>query len=132
MGETRILKKINEKIENDSEVTKVDFQKLWRRYSSRFAKAWEALEDERVKKYVFYPSGKTLWIVVGKEREYIVLPEVGFCSCDDFYYNVMNQSSGSCYHLIACHLAKITRKYDLIREEDGLYDALLNDWKRYT
>ena len=56
----------------------------------RFLRALKAVKKGKVKKYVFKPSGKVIWIVVGKKREYIVLPKISFCSCDDFYYSIMN------------------------------------------
>ncbi|MCD6530268.1 hypothetical protein J7L06_08315 [Candidatus Bathyarchaeota archaeon] len=98
----------------------------------RFLRALEAVKKGKVKKYVFKPSGKVIWIVVGKKREYIVLPKVSFCSCDDYYYRIMNEEISLCYHLIACWIAEATGKFDLIEEEDSLYDFLLGDWKKQT
>lgn len=134
MAELEDFKKLCKDLEKRSkkgDVIQGDlFEALSERFGSRFIKAWEAVNERRVKKYSFKPSGKTLWIVVGRKREYIVLPDVHYCSCNDFYYKVMNRESFLCYHLIACHLARATRSYDLIREEDALYNFLLNDWKK--
>ncbi|MEM2876285.1 MAG: hypothetical protein QXL67_04985 [Candidatus Bathyarchaeia archaeon] len=101
-------------------------------YGARFSRALRAVKNRKIKKYVFKPSGKTIWIVVGKGRDYIVLPAVGFCSCNDFYYRIMSGESPLCYHLMACWLAEATEEFDLIDEEDSLYDFLLNDWKNQT
>ena len=98
----------------------------------RFLRALEAVKNGKVKKYVFKPSGKVIWIVVGKKREYIVLPNVSFCSCDDYYYRIMNEEVSLCYHLIACWIAEATGEFDLIEEEDSFYDFLLSDWKKQT
>jgi len=98
----------------------------------RFSRALEAVKKRKVKKYVFKPSGRVIWIVVGKKREYIVLPKVSFCSCDDYYYRIMNDEASLCYHLIACWIAETTGEFDLIEEEDSLYDFLLEDWKKQT
>lgn len=35
-------------------------------------------------------------------------------------------------HLIAQKLAEALDWYDLIEEEDGLYDSLMGEWKRVT
>ncbi|MGC9346275.1 MAG: hypothetical protein ACP5ER_05750, partial [Candidatus Bathyarchaeales archaeon] len=92
----------------------------------------ESLKENRVKKYVFKQSGKTVWIVVGKERDYLIMPEVEFCSCDDFYFRVMDREVHLCYHLIAQKIANILEWYETIKERDELYDSLMNEWKKPT
>jgi predicted nucleic acid-binding Zn finger protein len=47
------------------------------------------LKENRVKKYTFKPSGRVVWVVVGKERDYLIMPDAEFCSCDDFYFRVI-------------------------------------------
>lgn len=101
-------------------------------FGSRFLRAWEALKDRRVKKYTFRPSGRVVWIVVGRKRDYLVMPAAGFCSCDDFYYNVIDGKAHLCYHLIAQRLAESLGWYDKIDEEDDFYDILMKEWKKVT
>jgi predicted nucleic acid-binding Zn finger protein len=48
------------------------------------------VKEKRVKKYIFKPSNRVRWIVVGRTRDYIVLPSVGYCSCEDFFFRVMS------------------------------------------
>ena len=45
---------------------------LYDLFGQRFTKALEALKENRVKKYVFKPSNRTVWIVVGRERDYLI------------------------------------------------------------
>ena len=52
---------------------------LYELFGSRFTKALDALKENRVKKYIFKPSGRTVWIVVGRERDYLIMPEAEFC-----------------------------------------------------
>ena len=99
---------------------------------SRFLKAWEAVKDRRVKKYTFEPSGRVVWVVVGRERDYLILPAAGFCSCDDFYYNVIDGKVHLCYHLVAQRLAESLGWYDSIEESDDLYSVLMDEWKKVT
>ena len=106
-----------------------DPAKLAKIYGSRFAKAWELLKERRVKKYVFKPSGKTMWIVVGKEREYIIYPAVGYCSCDDFFFAVMDRKALACQHLIAQKLAEALSNYETVEAEDQLFDSLMEEWR---
>ena len=103
--------------------------KLSKIYGSRFAKAWELLKEKRVKKYVFKPNGKTLWIVIGGEHEYVIYEKVGFCSCEDFYFSVMRGEALACQHLIAQRLAEELSDYDLVEAEDRLFDSLMEEWR---
>ncbi len=98
-------------------------------FGKRFKTALKALEDGAVKKYVFEPSLRTIWIVVGKERDYQIIPNVDYCSCDDFYFKVLNGESTLCYHLIAQRLADSLNRYAFISESDELYEALMKDWR---
>lgn len=45
---------------------------------------------------MFKPSGKVVWIVVGREREHLIYPTVGYRSCDDFYFAVMEGKALAC------------------------------------
>lgn len=123
------IREFYRKLKRDGKSTEEIFNVMSEIYGSRFSKAIEAVKKGRIKKYIFEPSGKRIWIVVGKKCDYIVLTDVGFCSCNDFYYRIMNDEPSLCYHLIACWIAQVIGKFDLIREEDELYDFLLNDWK---
>ncbi|MEJ2242449.1 MAG: hypothetical protein P8Y18_09955 [Candidatus Bathyarchaeota archaeon] len=129
--ESNILDSICKRIEND-EITEQHLIQLSDAFGSRFIKAWEAVQEDRVKKYTFSPSGRIVWIVVGREREYQIMPAAGFCSCDDFYFRVMDRETNICYHLIAQKLADALNKYDKIDEEDRLYDCLMDEWKKVT
>ncbi len=92
--------------------------------------SWNTVKERRVKKYTFRPSGRTVWIVVGRKMEYLVMPAADFCSCDDFYYHVMDGVAHLCYHLIAQKIADSLGWYDLIKERDDHYDALMAEWKK--
>ncbi|MFP3985697.1 MAG: hypothetical protein ACLFU9_07030, partial [Candidatus Bathyarchaeia archaeon] len=83
-----------------------------------------------VKKYVFKPSSRIVWIVVGKERDYLIMPTADFCTCNDFYFRVMDKQIHLCYHLIAQKLAETLESYELYEEEDELYEVLMKEWKK--
>ncbi len=93
----------------------------------RVNKALEALKESRVKKYVFQPSNRIVWIVVGRERDYLVMPSVDFCSCDDFYYQF--DQGHLCYHIIAQKLAEALGQYDQYQDTDDFYNILIKEWK---
>jgi len=89
----------------------VDPAKLSKIYGPRFLRAWELVKGRRVKKHVFQPSGKVMWIAVGREREYVIYPAVGYCSCEDFYFAVMGGEALACQHLIAQRLTESLGDY---------------------
>jgi predicted nucleic acid-binding Zn finger protein len=128
--EIKVLEKVCEEAKTRGELTDNHLAQLSEAFGSRFTKAWETLKEKRVKKYVFSPSGRVVWIVVGREREYQIMPAAGFCSCDDFYFRVMDREANICYHLIAQKLADALEGYDRVEEEDRLYDCLMEEWKK--
>ena len=88
-----------------------------------------SFELNLVKKYVFEPSGRIVWIVVGRERDYQVLPEVNYCTCEDYYFRVLDGEILLCYHLLAQKLAEALGKYEEIKESDSLYETLTAEWR---
>jgi predicted nucleic acid-binding Zn finger protein len=109
-----------------------NLNELYELFAQRFTKALCALKENRVKKYIFKPSCKKVWIVVGRERDYLIIPEAEFCMCDDFYFRVLDQKIHLCYHLIAQKIARNLRWYETIEEDDKLYESLMKEWKKAT
>jgi predicted nucleic acid-binding Zn finger protein len=130
--EIKVLESVCEEAKNRGEVNDKQLTQLSEVLGSRFTKAWKALEEGRVKKYVFSPSDRIVWIVVGREREYQIMPAAGFCSCDDFYFRVMDREAHICYHLIAQKMADALGWFDNIEEDDETYDYLMEEWKKVT
>ncbi len=126
-SEVKMLETICREVHVNKQITKAHQGKLSSIFGQRWIKALEALEDSRVKKYVFEPSGRIVWIVVGREREYLVMPAVEYCTCDDFYFQF--HQGHLCYHIIAQKLAEATSRFDLIEDDDQLFDILIEEWK---
>jgi len=101
---------------------------LWKLYGGRFSRAWEILKEGRVKKYVFKPSGRVVWVVVGGDREYLLYPVVGYCSCDDFYFSVIDGRVPLCHHLIARKLAEVLGRFEVVELSDEFYSSHLKEW----
>jgi len=131
-SEVNILRNICKKAKKEGKLTGKNLTKLYEVFGQRFIKAFETLKENRVKKYVFKPSGRIVWIVVGKERDYLLMPEAEFCTCDDFYFRVLDKEVHLCYHLIAQKIANILKWYDALEERDELYDSLMKEWKNPT
>ena len=131
-SEIDTLNAICKEAKAESKLTGKNLTKLYEIFGQRFINAFEALKEERVKKYVFKPSDRVVWIVVGKERDYLLMPEAEFCSCDDFYFRVLDREIHLCYHLIAQKIANILEWYETIEERDELYNSLMKEWKKPT
>jgi predicted nucleic acid-binding Zn finger protein len=105
-----------------------DAAEVFRVFGQRGYEAWQLVKDRRLKKYVFKPSGRVQWIVVGEGRDYLIYDAVGYCHCEDFYHAVMKGEAKLCKHLIAWKMAVNLNLYETIMESDENYSALLEDW----
>lgn len=125
-----------EQVLRDLRISKEISRHNWRRlrdvFSERFEKAWNLVISNRVKKYVFKPSGKNLWIAIGQNAEYLIYSNASYCSCSDFYFRVLDLEKAYCYHLIGQKIAEALDHYDLIEEDDEAYRTLLDIWKNYS
>ncbi len=130
--ERRILEGVCDELRTSRQLTRSQWERLRSALGERFDKAWRAVEQRRVKKYVFEPSGRTVWIVVGRESEYQVLPLSGYCDCSDFYFRVVDGEAGLCYHLTAQRLAEALDAYDEVNEDDEFHDRLMVEWRRLS
>ena len=128
-SETDTLNIVCKEAKKVGKLTGKNLTKLYEVFGQRFSKAFEALKESRVKKYVFKPSSRVVWIVVGNERDYLLMPEAEFCPCDDFYFRVLDKEVHLCYHLIAQKIANILKWHDVIEERDELYNSLMKEWK---
>jgi len=127
VSEVEALETICREVQANGRITNIHRDKLSSIFRQRLEKALETLEERRVKKYVFQPSGRTVWIVVGKKNEYLVMPAAEYCTCDDFYFQF--HQGHLCYHIVAQKLAEATSQFDLIEDDDQLFDILIKEWK---
>lgn len=79
---------------------------------------------EKVLKYHFSPSGRTIWVVTGRGREYQILPDSSFCTCDDYYFRVMEQKKQLCYHIIAQRLSEAMGRFLVTEMIDSRYPEI--------
>ena len=99
--------------------------------NKRFFKALRAVRERRVKKYVFTPSNRVVWIVIGNLRDYLIISDL-YCACEDFYLNVVIRKSAKlCYHLLSKIFAEYFQNYETIQVEDERFDQLMRDWKQF-
>lgn len=124
-----ILESILEGIKTEKRISRQDWHRLLKLFDDRFISAWKLVTEKRIKRYVFRPSGRTVWIAVGRGGEYLIYPRAGYCGCNDFYFRVVDREEAICYHLLAQKLAKALDSYELVKEEDSVYDYLLEEWR---
>jgi predicted nucleic acid-binding Zn finger protein len=53
---------------------------------------------------------------------------VGYCSCDDFYFSVIDGKVPLCHHLIARRLAEVVGRFEVVEQGDGFYGSHLTGW----
>jgi len=125
--EADVLEEICKTVKSEGKVSESHVSRLSEAFGQRVAKALEALNEGRIKKYVFKPSGRVVWIVVGKRRDYLVMPAIDYCSCYDFYFQF--DRGHVCYHIIAQKLAEATGRFDDFEDDDQFYNVLIKEWK---
>jgi predicted nucleic acid-binding Zn finger protein len=112
------------------ELTQADIQYFRGKYGMRFVKALRAVEEGRIVKYLFKPSGLTAWVVRGVKREYLVIPE-NYCSCRSFYQSVVIAGEvDTCYHILAQKIAEVRGSYETIDSTDGERRKMHVVWRR--
>jgi predicted nucleic acid-binding Zn finger protein len=130
--EVDTLNGICRKAKAEGKLSGSNLTELYELFGSRFTKALDALKEGRVKKYSFKPSGRIVWIVVGRERDYLIMPEAEFCTCDDFYFRVLDKKVHMCYHLLTQKLAQNLTWFESVDADDDCYDMLMDEWKKAT
>ena len=90
-------------------------------FRERFQNAESLLRGRNVSRYHFSPSGRVVWSVKGRLGTYQVIPETNFCSCDDYYFRVMDNKKQVCYHYLAQRLAETIGLYESVELPDEKY-----------
>ena len=107
-------------------VSSNDQHRIREAFGERADKALALVSEKRVKKYVFRPSGIVRWVVAGiEEGDHLVLPHSNYCSCEDFFFQVLGGKVPACAHIIAQKMAETMGEYETLEEDDGYYRQLL-------
>lgn len=127
--ERLLLENICDEIGTQRRVSRANWRRLRSIFGERFERAWKLVKEGRVKRYIFHPSRRVVWIAVGQSGEYLILPAAGYCACSDFFFRVVDGEEGVCYHLLAMKLADALKAYEEIDEEDEVYQLLMEEWR---
>lgn len=126
-GERVSIEELKARLRREKRLTPELREKFRKVYGLRFERAIKAVVQHNVYKYVFRPSGRVLWIVVGRQKDYLIYPDM-YCSCSDFYLNsVVRKKVDACYHILARILAEFLGFYDVLYASDDEYVSLFNE-----
>ncbi len=128
MDETVVLKQVRKDIHQAGTIGDTEKQRLQETFTKRYSQASTIVDEQKVTKYAFKPSGRTIWAVTGKHGEQQVLPESLYCTCSDYYYRVMGGKKQVCYHIIAQQLAEALGKYQSTDLSDAKYSDITSKW----
>src|SRR2546427_12123676 len=80
MDETLILRQVRDDTRRTGGLDEDGKQRLIEAFNKRFNQAMELVEEEKVSKYVFSPSGRTIWVVAREHGAHKGLPERMLCN----------------------------------------------------
>lgn len=127
--EIRAIDRICAEIKAKGALTGRARAKLLAYFARRLENAESLVQKGAVKKYVFQPSGREIWAVRGRGGEYQVIPDSNFCTCDDYYFRVMDREKQLCYHLIAQRLAETLHQFQVENLPDSRYSWVTRKWR---
>lgn len=111
-------------------LTQEDIQHFTEKYGKRFVRALRSVEENKVRRYHFSPSDTMTWIVKGRGRDYLVIPDI-YCTCRSFYQDVViSRESSMCYHLLAQKIAESRKQYQPIESTDSERRRFYIEWRR--
>lgn len=83
------------------------------------------ISSSGVKLHLFEPSNRKIWTVVGKDNEHWLDLDLGYCSCEDYFYNAMEKGR-KCYHLQAVQSAIDKNKVETIKFQDAEFESFMS------
>ncbi len=111
-------------------LTQDDIEYFKNKYGKKFVKALRAVDERKIIRYKFSPSESVTWIVKGRGRQYLVIPEL-YCTCRSFYQEaVISRETNMCYHLFAQRIAEIRNEYETRTSTDKERRKLYIEWRR--
>lgn len=124
------LSLVEERKLSKESLTQGDIEYFRNKYGKKFIRALRVVEEKKVKKYEFKPSGSSTWAVRGRQREYMVIPKI-YCTCRSFYQDVViSRESNMCYHLLAQRIAELRMQYEQINSTDAERRKMYVAWRR--
>ena len=80
-----------------------------------------------ITKYIYKPSNRVIWTVIGENDEYFIYPKI-YCSCIDFYKRVIIEKKRQfCKHIIAQIIGEALNKYKIVENDDKDFKESLRE-----
>lgn len=127
-----MLRQVSQDLRRTHVLTEEQKQTLSKVFEKRLPPALSLVDSQSITNYRFKPSGRTIWIVKGRKGEYQVMPESMFCTCDDYYFRVMDSKKQLCYHLVAQQIADALGRYATSEMADSRYAEIAAKWSART
>ena len=119
---------ILEKYFHSLEISEANIRNYVEVLKNKWTKIQTLIDSEKMFKYQFIPSGMIFWVIVGKTDDYLILP-LNFCSCSDFYFNVLfKKKEICCYHIIAQIICQELNYFMILFKDDNSYLDYLEDF----
>lgn len=100
-------------------------EELRNAFPKGFDRAIEVASKGGVRRILFKPSRRIVWIVKGRGGEYQVIPEAPFCDCNDFYFRVIGGEKSICYHILAQAISEALGLFEEVELGDGEYEGIV-------
>jgi len=121
-----ILAKIIDNIKRRGYITIEDALTIEDITGYKFSRILDEIKRGRAKEYLFKPSGIRIYFYTGRDKEYLILPEVWFCSCMSKHpSNLLRRRV--CYHLIVFWLARVLNKITTYTVDDNDYSWIIDE-----
>ncbi len=128
LAEDTALRQISHETRRTHALSEEQKQTLSKVFEKRFSQAMALVETGKVTRHRFMPSGRTIWVVKGRKGEYQVMPDSMFCTCDDYYFRVMDKKKQLCYHLVAQQIAEGLGRFVESDLADSKYSEVTSRW----
>ncbi len=127
--ELEVIEDVCHDMASSGKLTDAQKNRLAEGFGDRFKNALELVEKRKVHRFRFKPSGRTIWSVKGRKEVYQVIPETNFCSCDDYYFRVMDGKRALCYHIIGQKISSALGKFESSDLKDAQYARITKQWR---
>lgn len=117
-----IIEKIKEKKEIDDEF----IEYIDNVFSNKSVDVLETIK-RGITKYIYKPSERVIWVSIGTDSDHLIYPKL-FCSCHDFYQNVIILKKRLiCKHLLAQLICESLDNFNEVELEDSEFKERIRE-----
>ena len=118
-----IIERIKEKKEIDDEF--IEFIDNF--FSNKSVDVLETIK-RGITKYIYKPSNRVIWVSMGSDSDHLIYPKL-FCSCHDFYQNVIVLKKRLiCKHLLAQLICELLDNFNVVELDDSEFKVRIKEF----